>query len=356
MTTIEIYRIDVENQVLERIDIIETYQGLSWYEALDDVGGCQFNLNVFDTKASKENLIRYRNQVCVKEDGVVKFFGPMVKFQDQFEGINGVVNIQASSYLYHFTDRYTDKLQQYVNAEQCDIAWDLISVTQNRVNGGLCVVEGTTPASITRNIDFERKTISKALTDMSAETDGFDFSFDPSVDANGIVDSIVFNCTYPRLGTYRTDLPALQSGVNVKRWGRTTIGELLNSGTAEGSGTGDPIFAEEELEASQEGYTRRELILSEKDISVQEQLEQKLSSVLNIQSVEGYDVNVELMPEQRPTFEDINLGDTLDVDLRVPDGGTYMSLQGQARVIQKATGVDINGVKYNIPKLRMIGV
>ena len=279
----------------------------------------------------------------------------MIKVGGDYEGINGKMLIDSSEYLYHFQDRFTDKLVQYVAQDQEDIAWDLINDTQNKTNGTLLVQRGTNETTQNRNRDYERTSVKTGLVELANVVSGFDFTFDPVVDSNNLVTHTDFNCYYPLLGTVRNDLPTLEIGVNVKRIEFVTSTNLTNSGVIEGQGSGSTIEYPLEYTASQQGYTRRELVLSEKDVSNSSELTLRLQSKLQNDMVEGFNINTELMPGKKPYYTDLNQGDIVNINFVIEGSGGYLDIKKQARIIGISVSIDINGAERVVPKLQILG-
>jgi len=352
---IEIYKLDVITGNFSRIDVITTFQGLSFYNKLSGISACQFTLNVYDGKATATNLTRYVNQAVVKRDGEIEFIGPIARVTGDYSNVAGSIKVQCYSYLAHLAERYTDKLKQYSDVEQCDLAWDLVDSVQSRTAGQLGIVEGTTPNSVTRDRTYEYSEIAHALINLSNVINGFDFSFDTTVDSDNKLSTVVFNCFYPYRGTVRDDLQTLKIGDNAHRVVFTTKTDLLNSGIAEGAGTGTPIITTKNFFHLQEAYTRRELILQRKDISVRSTLELRLEADLTADSVEGYDLDITTMDDKKPVFSDYHVGDILLYDLAVEGSGGYVDFKGRARVIELAVSVDQVGAETVTPKLEIIG-
>jgi hypothetical protein len=355
MVTLDIYRLDVENAELKKIDEIITNKNFQCTRALNGNGGLITELSIFDKKASKANLQRFRNQIAVRRDNEIIWWGPLVKVSGEMDDVSGNITLEGSEYLHHFKKRKTDKLIKYVEEDQEDIAWDLIDTVQSRTNGTLLVNRGSHGTSVSISKDYEYAIVEESIIDLANVVDGFDFTFDPVLGSDGLIESTNFNCYYPMKGSVRKDLPPLQIGVNVKKIGFVTNTELINSGIAEGQGTGTTPISELEYGESQKGYTRREEYQSYKDVSLSSVLSLYLRSYLNNQSVEGFDINAELMPNRIPTFNQITLGDIIKVDFQVEGSGGYFDIKKQARVIEMAITIDENGVERAIPKLQILG-
>jgi len=351
MMKIEIYKLDVANADLVRIDEITTWKSLSYFHKLNGIGGCIFTLSVYDRKATKENLTRFRNQIVIKDGNSVEWFGTIAKV---YGGINNQgfedITIECYSYLSHFTSRYTNKLQSYVQEDQMDIAWDLINTTQTNTNGTLLVSRGSYSATVDRDRTYEYSEVAQSIINMANVIDGFDFTFDASLDSNNLMDGVVFNC-YVALGNKRTDLvPFSISNKNLKSFTFVTKTDLSNTVTAEGAGTGSPLIKTSSDSSLQIGYTRREKILTEKDISVPETLQEKADTYKRMQSVESWDFELEVFADTNPTYGSYSLGDLVKIDLSLIGSGDYLQFSEWGRIIELGVSVDQQGVKTIAPK------
>jgi hypothetical protein len=355
MYTVEVYRLDVVNQTLSRIDVLTTFKALQFTRKLNNIGGLTLELDVHDKKATPINLQRWITQYAVRDGDKVRWWGPINKTSGMYTNLDGNITIEGSEYLAHFKNRYTDKLKQYDDTiDQQDIAWDLMNTSQLRDNGTLLVQRGSYSATHSRPDSYEYAEIADNVIDMANSVDGFDFTLDPVLDSDSLITHTLFNCYSPFKGTVRTDLPKIQFGVNCAKADFVTNTDLTNSGIVEGQGTGDVIKSELNYGASQTSYTRREVILSQKDIQVPSALSLYLNTYLNRDSIEGYAINLELMPDKTPRVDDFDLGDILTLDLVVEDSGGYLNFNVQARVIEISVSVDNLGVATIIPKLEIL--
>jgi hypothetical protein len=347
---LEIYRLDVTDGSFTRAAKINTFENLSFFNRLNGVGSCVFNLAIQNPKATRENLLRYRNQVVIKRDGIIVWFGPIIRITTQYAGVQGVITVQANTYLEHFRSRYTAKLKNYTDEEQCDIAWDLIDTVQSRTNGELGITEGSTPSSNSRDRTYEYAEVAQALINLSNIIGGFDFEFAASTDSNNLLDSITFNCYYPTLGTERDNVPKLRVGRNIQSFTSRTDSKLHNTGTAEGAGTGSPIISTSTNSGSQTGFTRREAIKTWKSISVPDTLDDRIDTYITREAAERQVVGATLKGDKSPTIDQYGLGDTLFLDMQK---GEYVDWELKGRVVELAVDVDRDGVETVTPKFEI---
>lgn len=352
---IEIYSLDVVSGLFERIDIINTFQNLSFFNKLNGIGSCQFSLNVYDKKANKQNLIRWKNQIAIKRNDQIVYFGPISVISGDYNGISGKITIQSHSFLSHLTARNTNKIKIFKNTEQCQIAWDLISETQAKENGNLGIVQGSTPNSVRRDRTYEYKCIADALVQLTEVINGFDFLFDAVVDGNNLLTNVLFNTYYPIKGEVKLDIQAFEIGKNINKIQFQTKSNLINSGIAEGSGSGNTLIATKDLPNLQKAYTRREVVDIRNDVSIYSTLKDSIDKILTDDSVERFIIDLKTKENQTPSFDDYSLGDILTLNISVDDSGGYIDFKSKKRVVEIAVDVDNQGVETITPKFDIIG-
>lgn len=352
---IEIYKLDVINEEFTRLASITTFQNLSFYNKLNGIGGASFQLNVFDPVASQEILTRYRNQVVIKREGVIVWFGPITNVFCTFNDVHGFVIVDCQSYFSHLKQRQTAKLVTYTGIAQGTIAWTLINTTQTLTNGTLLITQGLTTTGTLRDRGYEYKNIADAITDLSNVIGGIEFDFTPLQGGDGRLTGVEFNTYNPRIGSLRTDLNPISIS-NTKKVSLKTDNTIINTITGEGAGTGESVFVETQSNTtSQTDYTRREDILSVKDVSIPTTLSNKITADLNKYSVEQYILDIELYPDVEPVYGSYILGDSLKVDIALVNNmgveSQYVKFKGEARIIELAVDIDSNGKESITPKL-----
>lgn len=351
--SIEIYSLNVEGAQFELVDIIETFQDLTYFSRLNGIGSAQFKLAIQDPKATTTNLVRWRNHIAIKRNGEVVWFGPITDIDLEYSDVRGNIVVGCRDYLAHFLDRYSDKLVNYVSEEQTEIAWDLINTTQSRTNGTLLITQGTPVVSVDRSMSVERAQIATQLSIIADKIDGFDFAFNPTVDSNDRVTGITFDSYYPYKGSFNTSLLpfSVGQGGNVKKFAAKAVSMLQNSGIAEGSGTGNVIESTLDFGSLQKSYTRREIYLAEKDVPTPSELSARLEAYMNLESSERFTLDLELYPDKTPTFDEIALGDILNAEINL---FYFFSYTGQVRIKELSVSVDQQGTETITPKLDLL--
>lgn len=281
--------------------------------------------------------------IVIKEDGTCVWSGPMADQTGTYEDLDGYITVTGYSWLYYFKFRNTNKSQIYSQVEQSAIAWSLINTTQAKTNGTLLITQGLNPTSMLRDRTYETYEIAEALTNLSNVINGFDFGFEPVFDSNNRLSSVLFNVYYPTRGSLRDDLGKLEMGINVSSVSWSTISELYNTVTVEGSGTGVPLLYGDSDVSSQQAYTRIEGYEKASDISDYDTLEKHGDQLLNGNKVEGYRLNLTIMPSSTLNNAGLEVGDTLICNLTI---GNYLTLTDrQTRIKRIPTVIDDNGVK-----------
>lgn len=349
---IELYRINVSENRFDRVDIITTYSnGFSFFDRLNGIGGAEFSLDIYDPKSRIDNLRRFATNIAIKRNGTFIWVGPIDKNTFRWNGVSGSVSVSAKSYVSHLTRRFSPATYKVTNQEVSTIYWDLINLVQNRTNGELLIEQGTLQTIGNGDETLNYQSIAKAIIDRSDNLNSFDFTFAPSQTATGELDSVLFN-VYTGLGTVRNDLPALEIGRTVNDVTATTQNDIINDVIAEGAGMNTDVIVSNVTNASsQVANTRREAVVGFKDISNKTKLTDKANAFLDVNSVERYDVNMDIMPGTPLRYGAVSLGDVVKTKISFPNG---LNINGYARIIELAVDVDVQGVEMVTPKLQLI--
>lgn len=350
---LEVYQLDVVNQNLTRIDQITTFKNLTYSINLNGVGGAHFSVSVFDSKATINNLIRFRNVIAIKRNDTIIWCGPITDINILYQDVSGDITITCNDWLYYLGSRYTAALVSYPSQDISQIAWNLISTSQALDYGYLAITQGNTPVGISLPYVYEFKKISDAITDMSNTVGGNDFQFLPVLDGYNRLSGVTFN-TYPsRLLTTRYDLPPLTVGINVKKINLVTFRDVINAETATGAGTGENMPTSfQEYGGSCIGYTRREAIVSLKDVSLASTLSAYNTANLNTVSVESLRADCDIYHHMHPKYGEFNLGDIVFLTCHIGNPNGYMYFDKRpSRVSQINVTVDDQGAETLTPRL-----
>lgn len=343
MFSIEFYNLNVASAEFEYLGECLTFSNLTYEAALLDVGSCTFDINILDEYAKPKYMRRMSTIIVIKENGTCVWFGPMANQTGDYEDLDGYITVTGYSWLYYFKFRNTNKSQIYSQVQQSAIAWDLINTSQSETNGTLLITQGLNPTSMLRDRTYETYEIAEALTNLANVINGFDFGFEPVLDSDGRLSSVLFNVYYPTKGSVREDLGKLEMGINVSSVSWTTISELYNTVIVEGSGTGIPLIYESSDPSSQQAYTRIEGYEKASDVSEYDTLQKKGETLLNENKVEGYRLNLIIMPSSTLNKSGLEVGDTVICNLKI--GNHLEFINRKARVKSIPASVDNEGVK-----------
>lgn len=355
---IELYRLDTIGSSLEKLDEIEGYAKLEFNKRLNNFGVCQFSIDPRHKKATTENLRRWVNHIAIKKNGTIVWGGPMTKLDLKYgTGVKGTLDIEAREHFYHLFFRYTDALSEFTGVDAGTIAWNLINTVQSRDNGELMISQGTIETTTTRDRSYEYANVGEKIMGLSEVRLGFDFGFEYTTDSNGLWDGVDFN-VYKNKGAYRQGLPTLRIGENVTKVEAITKSTMVNTVTFLGAGTGSevPISPSEDTNV-QAAYTRREDVIKEADVVLQDTLDEISQRYLDYNKVELYDVDVQLEPVNDLSFGTFEVGDMLDVDLKAYNSAgalTLVNFEGKTRILEINVDIDQNGGEVVTPTISQI--
>ena len=350
--TIELYRINVVSGTFELIEEIETYQGLDFYDRLNGIGGAAFSMDARDPKVTTSSFKRYRTNVAIKKNNTIVWVGPITKITRVVGDVNDIVSVQCESYFSHLKARFSQAQRLFTSTEAGTIAWTLIDESQSQNNGDLLISQGTVQATDTKSRTYYYKNIAKAIQQLTRVENPLNFNLTYQTDSDGKLSGILFN-TFATLGRIRHDLNELKPGDNVQLVSYSTQKSIYNTITGLGAGTGEGIltsFAEDVT--GQQGFTRRELVLPQKDISVPETLDELANKQLQELSGEKYHLEFELLPGSFPRLGDYIIGDSLQINLSGLNTN-FFNIVTTGRVIEQSVSIDQNGVEFIRPKIEI---
>lgn len=343
----KLYRINVTNQSFDKIGEFEFLDKVSFSQKLNGVGKAEFTLP--DGHELIKNINRYSTALLILRDGVPVWVGYIRDIVYDANINEAIYNFFCVSWFGFLTDtdgvgRYTDENIRYVNTAQETIAWNLINDSQNKPNGWLGIVNGTHPPTVNRDRSYNLSNIGQMIINLSNVINGFDFDFVPVINSNKELVNIRFDIYQPKKGKLRTDLAPFNVNLNLNNISIETREPIYNYVYAEGSGTGSPISYIAENAASQQGYTRIEKILSEKDVSIYSTLVQKADAELQSGIVEKYDIKVTQIPGTQPDFFLIDLGDWIKLQ---KDNISILNNDVWLRIVEKTYSETTESISYN---------
>lgn len=351
--TIENYRIDPGTGEFTRVASYVTFQNLEFFKRLNGYGQAAFSFDIHDPALDPNDFKMYRNNFLIKRDNGIAWLGPLTGYDSEMEADNGRVDIEATEYFYHLHARQTEQNYQKTNTTGGEVAWDLINTVQSRDNGDLGIVQGGIEGIAPINETLEYANIDEALMNLSDNIGGFDFWFDPTLDANGMLDTVRFNLAKSR---YRVITDKKITFDQIMAISTSTNRTMYNTTTGLAYGTGDTVLTTlVEDTGAQSGYTRRERVTKLVDYKIQDNLDAAIEEINNTTKVQTNFVNLTLDPGGKFNYSNLELGDVVTIDFRSEDDcPPILQVYGTARVYEINVKVDSNGVEYITPKIKFI--
>lgn len=348
---IEIYSINPSTGEYTKIDEIRNFLGLTFFSQLNGAGTANFTIPGFSDKATNANIKRYSNIIAIKFNETIIWTGFISNFtpsysagtqQGEEQGFS--LSIECEEFIGHLKSRFTASVVRYTQEDAGDIAMALITYTQGLTNGELGINEGAIEATIDRDREYQRKNIYEAIVDLTQVEDGFDFDLTPIQDANHNLTSHNFN-VYAERGQYRPEVAPLVIGGNVLSFSGFTRDPIINHATFKGAGIGeDTIFAEAENTASQVSFTRREAVTARSDISIRDTLEGHANELVNGFKDNILYLSLEIKPNSNVPYGAFAIGDTINVNLGVPE--MNIDYEGTGSVVSIEARVDSQAVLF----------
>lgn len=349
--TIETYFNDQGVSGFQRTSQISSYNAFQYFDSLNDVGRFTFELNMNNPLAIESNFIPKRTQILIKRNGIPLWVGPLRKWNYNYAMGEGNIRFECLSYLSHFRNLFTAQQRIFTNTEASDVAWTLIDEAQAKDGANFKVVQGT--LDTIGNIDdtLEYTSVFDAIKNQSDNRIGYDFEMKPTVDADGLLNSIVFNVRN-RIGRFNENLTPIK------------LTDLLNI-----SGTSDPIIYSN-ITALAQGTGENVLTATAENLSIanaftRTETVQKPPGTWNFDALQGFadnllaeqgglrqDLNLTLNPEKSFNFGSFNVGDTIRLDIFKED--SFINIRGTARIIQKNIQLDSEGAEIITIKVRFI--
>lgn len=354
--TLTIYRLDVQGLRYEKLRQIDNFYNLEYETKLSAIGAAIFDMDIHDAQASRANFIPGRTLLQIKRDNDTVWFGVLWLVAGNYEGVDGVISFTFFGIESLLRTRYTGSRVDYVQQDQSSITWNLINTVQSRANGYLGINNNAPSTSILRDRTYQYAEIYQSIADMHDNINGFDFSFDPVVNATGDVISVNYNLYYPVRGKIRDDLAPYRVGNNgnVLSYGFSFDNDFYNTFTLVGAGEGTPLTSTASDSALQIAYGRRERVVKLSSIEVQSTLNERATTLLNNNSFPLYQIRLQQKPQTAPFLGTYELGDIVPIDLRVENGSDLAAINSRGRITALNISVDDLGTEYIQPSIELI--
>ena len=347
MYSIEIYKINLNTNKFDKIDIITDFRNLSYMQKLNGIGECSFDMEIQSEKAVLDNFIPYVSYVVVKKNKDIVWYGPISHLTGNYQDVSGSLSITAYTPLFHFTSRFTENSLVFRQIDQTVIAWNLINTVQSRTFGNLLISNNSSASGILRDREYQYGNITDLLLNLSNIINGFDFDFTPIIDSNFDLIGTNFNTYYPFKGTLRNDLPSLKIGENIQAFGFSLDNNFYNQLTVLGSGTGEAVTILSGNNTLSGGYNRIERIEKDSNIVLQSTLQTRANTSIQNNSIPKTNIEMEINSAVRPFLTEFQLGDSLFIDAKLKNNQIF---KNYGRISQLSIAVDINGKETINPK------
>jgi hypothetical protein len=347
MYTIEIYKINLNTNNFDKIEIITDFYDLNYMHKINGVGECSFSIEMDSPKAILNTFIPFSSYVAVKKDGFIVWHGPIRGYEGNYQDVSGRLRITAFSPLYHLSKRYTSNFVEFLQTDQTSVAWQLINTSQGLSNGLLFIENNSLPTGILKDRTYEYGNIAELLINLSNLISGFDFDFTAKMDSNNDLIGTLFNTYYPIKGSVRNDLPSLEIGENVQSFGFAVNDDFYNNFTLLGSGTGETLTVYASDFDLSKGYTRLEEVSKDSNIVLKSTLQQRANLFLQANSTPKMTIDIEMIPTVRPLLTEFEIGDSLNINIVL---NKQEIIKKPGRIIQINVSIDEQGVEFVTPR------
>lgn len=222
------------------------FDTFNYGHVLNAAGAFSGTISVRHPKATRENLDPSRTKLHVLRDGVCEWSGILwtaladVGEEDQLVcGAEGYFSYFAGAGGQTSQGRFLKADKLYTGVDQLAIVQDLITWAQAQPGGSLNIVVGaeTSGQLITRTyFATDRHNIGSLLSDLAADTNAFDFSFDTNYSSGSAVTTL--HLWFPMQGRTDTSL-VFELGSNISELQWSVDGTLqANSVDIVGTGSG----------------------------------------------------------------------------------------------------------------------
>ena len=164
--------------------------GVNFTKALNSAGTFSGTILITDANQADANIINStqpgRTAVYVDRDGVLVWGG--VIWSREYNSSSQHISISAREFESYFEKRKITTTTVFSNIDQLTIAQTLVNTAQSVTGGNIGVQVGTETSGVLVSrtyFSYEQKTIFAALSNLSQQTNGFDFNIDVAYDGAG---------------------------------------------------------------------------------------------------------------------------------------------------------------------------
>jgi hypothetical protein len=287
-----------------------------------------------------------RRQIVVERDGTPVWCG--IVWASPYEDEGQTRDVRAAETWSYYRKRTISTRRVYRATDQLTIARQLVTDANGVTGGDIGVTVGSETCGVTRDFNaevYERKNVAEEIERMSELSNGFDFSIDPSWDADGnLVKNLRF--WYPRRGrNFAATGHVFEVGRNNVigfDWptdGTRYANRVIVTGGGDGPSTRSAVRTNTDaliaVASGGAGYPLIEEVISESQEAVQANLNARAQNALNTYSQPVVVPKLVVRGEVSPNFGSYVVGDAvrfrcqLGLSPRFPNGiDTYRRIVG----------------------------
>ena len=326
----------VTNQVLAELPLT----GVNFGQQLNAAGTMTAHLLVSGVNTAGLNVLNGsipgRTAIYVDRNGILVWGG--VLWQREYGSTDQSIKLAAREFLSYFERRRITTgsgtaygALAYTGIDQLQIAQSLISNAQSAPSGNIGLLYNQDPLSTSTSgitlsrvyYNYEVKTVFNAVSDLSKQTNGFDFEVSVYYDGGGNP-AKSFNTYYPRSGVMYSatnpNAPVFELGGNISEYtyledGSKAVNQIYALGA--GSNEGKLISIANSASKLSSGWALLEDQANYSDITDPTVLSGLATGQINAVSYPPITLKVVAPPYVNPTFGTYEVGD--EVRVRITD-------------------------------------
>lgn len=303
---------------------------------LNDWGDLSFECDVIPDSLFELNLIDNSSEIRLYKNNMCVWSGAVLAIDDNSSTLKKSLKITAKEIGYFLKDRYATAT--YTNQEESSIAWDLINQTQNNTLGlynlnhtSFGITQGILENWQMRDRTYLNDEIAKSLKQITEVIVGGDFEITPTLTKSSLK---VFS-HYQQKGVQKDVKFDVDDGSisDVKR----TIDNRNIANYIIGIGNGITSLATDSNLMRIAKYKIRQLIYTNKDISVQSTLDQAVQGILEQRQAPlvSYDFTI----NQNPQIGSFDVGDYVRFRASLESMGGRFEVDAYQRVFEVALDI-----------------
>ena len=326
----------VTNQVLAELPLT----GVNFGQQLNAAGTMTAHLLVSGVNTAGLNVLNGsipgRTAIYVDRNGILVWGG--VLWQREYGSTDQSIKLTAREFLSYFERRRITTgsgtaygALAYTGIDQLQIAQSLISNAQSAPSGNIGLLYNQDPLSTSTSgitlsrvyYNYEVKTVFNAVSDLSKQTNGFDFEISVYYDGGGNP-AKSFNTYYPRAGVMYSatnpNAPVFELGGNISEYtyledGSKAVNQIYALGA--GSNEGKLISIANSASKLSSGWALLEDQANYSDITDPTVLSGLATGQINAVSYPPITLKIVAPPYVNPTFGSYEVGD--EVRVRILD-------------------------------------